>query len=196
MDMTSTIEAKSDQWNADDLMGGPITVTIESVSPGKDQQPVDVHLVESPKRAYRPSKSMRRVMVLAWGRDSSVYAGRRLTLYRDPTVPWGGVPVGGIKISHMSHIESQRTFPITEKRGVKTGHTVEPLPDAPVARFKPSPAQVAASTDLAELTGWRDESNPRLCAAIDKRVAELSAPDDHAADIAAINAENERQAGE
>ena len=67
MDLSDSIAPRSDQWNADDLIAGPVTVTIADAKPGAAEQPVDILLVETPKRAYRPSKSMRRVIVAAWG---------------------------------------------------------------------------------------------------------------------------------
>src|SRR5690554_6228979 len=107
MDLTESIAPTSDQLNADDLIPGPRTFTVERVSAGSAEQPVDVHLVESPGRAYRPSKSMRRVMVAAWGKEAGAYSGRRLTLYRDPEVTFGRDKVGGVKISHLSHIDKR-----------------------------------------------------------------------------------------
>ena len=80
MDLTESIIPRSDQINADDLIAGPITVTITDAYPGGAEQPVDITLAETPGRAYRPSKSMRRVLVAAWGKQSSAYVGRRLTL--------------------------------------------------------------------------------------------------------------------
>src|SRR5690349_9152935 len=103
MDMTESIQARSDQINADDLAGGPMTVTIREVVKGKAESPFDFLLVET-DRAYRPSKTMRRVIVAAWDKDTKVYAGRRLTLYREPTITFGNKPVGGIRISAMSHL--------------------------------------------------------------------------------------------
>ena len=100
MDLTESIAPKSDQLNADDLMAGPVTVTIAEVAKGTPEQPVDVRLVEFPGRAYRPSKSMRRVMVSAWGAEASTYAGHRITLFRNPEITFGRDKVGGIEISH------------------------------------------------------------------------------------------------
>lgn len=130
MDLTDSIAPKSDQLNAEDLIGGPLTFTIERVTKGSAEQPVNIHLVERPGRAYRPSKSMRRVFVAAWGKQTDPYAGRRFTVYRDPDVKFGGQPVGGIKISHLSHIEKKMTIWLTETRGVRKPHDVEPLVDA------------------------------------------------------------------
>ena len=100
-DMTAVIQPKSDQVNADDFIAGPATFTIESVSisPGTEQ-PVQIKLVGEP-RVWRPCKSMSRVLVAAWGPDAKVYTGRSLTLYRDPKVKWGGMEVGGIRVSHL-----------------------------------------------------------------------------------------------
>lgn len=135
MDLSTTIEPRSDQLNADDLMAGPITVTIQEVAPGSDDQPVNVHLVERPGRPYKPSKSMRRVMVAAWGKEASVYAGRRLTLYRNPDIKFGREVVGGIEISHMSHLDRRLTVPLTVTRGKKRSFVVQPLPVEAEATF-------------------------------------------------------------
>src|ERR1035437_9769536 len=98
MDMTASIVPKSDQINADDLMTGARTVTIDRVSAGSAEQPVDIFLVEFSGRAFRPSKSMRRVLVTAYGPDTSAYTGKRMTLYREPSIRFGANEVGGIRI--------------------------------------------------------------------------------------------------
>lgn len=128
MDLSSTIAPKSDQLNADDLLAGPITVTIENVTAGNPEQPVNIHLNERPGRPYRPSKSMRRILVQAWGPDSDAYHGRRLTLYRDPTITFGRDQVGGIRISHLSHLDKPMTAALTVKRGQRKAITIQPLP--------------------------------------------------------------------
>lgn len=127
MDLTTSIVPKSDQLNADDLMAGPITVTIKEVKQGNAEQPVDVVLIEYPGRAYRPSKSMRRVMVACWGPEASGYAGHQLTLYRNPDIKFGGAAVGGIEISHASHIEKPVVLALTRSRGTRKDFTVQPL---------------------------------------------------------------------
>ncbi len=130
LDMTESIAPRSDQMNADDLMSGPRTFTIREVrKASSSEQPVDVHLVEFPEgRPFKPSKSMRRVMVAAWGKDASGYAGHRLTLYRDPTVRFGGQDVGGIRISHMDGLDKPMTLALTVTRGKRAPYVVQPLP--------------------------------------------------------------------
>jgi len=148
MDLTESIAPKSDQLNADDLMAGPVTVTIAEVAKGTPEQPVDVRLVEFPGRAYRPSKSMRRVMVSAWGAEASTYAGHRITLFRNPEITFGRDKVGGIEISHLSHIDKPLTVALTATRGKRKNFTVKPLATAAPRDFL---AEAHAAGDDIEL---------------------------------------------
>ena len=153
MDMTSTIQPRSDQLNADDLLTGPMTVTIAEVTQGNAEQPVNVNTVETPGRPYKPSKSMRRVMVAAWGKDATAYAGRRMTLYCNPKIKFGGQEVGGIEISHMSDIDQDLKVSLTATRGKKKLHTVKPL--AAPASYAPSQDFIA----LMQAATTGDEKN-------------------------------------
>lgn len=134
MDMTRTIEPRSDQMNFDDVAAQSVTVTITGVTRGTPEQPVNVELAEYPGRPYKPGKSMRRVLVACWGKDSSVYAGRRIRLYGDPDVRFGRERVGGIRISHLSHIREPMTVMLTVTRGRRAPFTVQPLPDVDAPR--------------------------------------------------------------
>ena len=126
-DMRSVIVPKSDQINADDLQAGPMTITITDVriSVGSEQ-PVSISF-EGSKKVYRPCKSMCRVMVKAWGSNVAAYKGNTLTLYCDPSVKWGAMEVGGIRISHMSHISGPMRMALTATKGRKSDYTVLPL---------------------------------------------------------------------
>lgn len=179
MDLSDTIVPRSDQINSDDLMSGPVTVTIEKVTRGGDEQPVDIHLVEFPGRAFRPSKSMRRVLVMAWGKESSVYVGRRLTLYRDPEITFGRDKVGGIRISHLSHIDKRLVVALTVTRGKRTPFAVQPLPDSTPSTVREVPPGGVTDEQLkrlgalmkdAGLTG-RDEALAFVAEAIGRDVA-------------------------
>lgn len=141
MDITKSTEPKSDQMNYDDFIGSPKTVTVKEVKKGSAEQPVEVHLVEYPGRPFKPSKSMRRVLVAAWGPEASAYVGRRMTLYGDPKVKFGGQEVGGIRISHLSHIPDTLTVALTVTRGKRAPFIVQPIP----AEISPD--------ELAELIG-------------------------------------------
>lgn len=150
MDLTTSIEARSDQINADDLIGSPITYTVRDVVQGKAEQPFDFLLVET-DRAYRPSKTMRRVIVAAWGPEAANYAGRRLTLYREPSIKFGGVVTGGIRISHMSHIDKPVDVLAQVARGKREKFTVKPLPaERPTTRPTSPLASPALLADLTD----------------------------------------------
>jgi len=130
-DMASTIIPKSDQLNSDDLITGPITITITGVDIRSGQeQPISIHYEGDGGKPYKACKSMCRVMVSAWGPDSKKYAGRSMTLYRDPKVKWAGMEVGGIRISHMSDIDSALTMALTVTRANKKPFTVRPITSA------------------------------------------------------------------
>jgi hypothetical protein len=143
-DMAPTITPKSDQLNADDLLAGPRTITIREVkiAPGTEQ-PVGVFFDGDGNKPYLPCKSMRRVMVAVWGPDASAYAGRSMTIYRDPTVTWGGLEVGGIRISHMSHIDKTMVIVLTATKKARKPFTVEPLvmKEKPAGQPKETPQQ-------------------------------------------------------
>lgn len=105
LDMRDTIIPKSDQLNADDLIGGHLTVRITKVARANTaEQPIAVSFDGDGGKPYFPCKSMRRVMVTVWGADAAAYAGLSMILYRDPEVTWGGMAMGGIRISHVSNI--------------------------------------------------------------------------------------------
>lgn len=127
-DLTQTIIAKSDQINADDLTGGPRTIKITKVSAdtSSSEQPIVIS-VEGDSKVYKPCKTVRRLLVAIWGANGNEYVGRSVTLYRDPAVKWGGMEVGGIRISHMSHIDKAVTIALTATRGNKRPTTVQPL---------------------------------------------------------------------
>ncbi|GGO86710.1 hypothetical protein GCM10011584_09690 [Nocardioides phosphati] len=132
MDISTSLAPRSDQINADDLVAGPMTVTIRKVVGGKAEQPFDF-LLEETDRAFRPAVTMRRLIAAAWGTDGDQYVGRRLTLYRDPTIRFGKDVVGGIRISHMSHIDKRIEIKLQVTRGKRDTFAVDPLPTpAPV----------------------------------------------------------------
>lgn len=128
MDLSSAIEAKSDQKNADDFLAGPKTFQIERVEVrGGQDQPVWIHLVGEQGKPWKPSKSMTRVLVQAWGPDGDTYAGRFVTLFRDPEIKWAGEAVGGISVAALSHIDKTFSMKLTVSRGKRKAITVQKL---------------------------------------------------------------------
>jgi hypothetical protein len=135
--LRDTIAPKSDRVNADDFMAGPETVTITAVKRGDADTPVAVHI--EGRKPYYPCKSMRRVLISAWGDNGADWVGKSMTLFTDPSVKFGGVAVGGIRISHLSHIERDLALSLTATRGKRTPYTVRKL-----AATQTAPAPAAA----------------------------------------------------
>lgn len=126
-DLSSTISPKSDQLNSDDLISGPRTVTITKVSQWNSEQPIAIHFEGDNGKPYLPCKSMRRVLVHVWGSDGAAYAGRSMTLYRDPEVMFGGLKVGGIRISHMTNMEADMVMSLTASKKARAPFRVRML---------------------------------------------------------------------
>lgn len=172
MNIAETTAPRSDQQNYDDYVAGSKIVTITEVTAGTAEQPVEIHLAEFPGRPYKPSKSMRRVLVAAWGSDSSPWPGRQLELYGDPTVRFGGTATGGIKISRLSHIDKAVSVNLTVTRGKRAPHKVEPLPTAAPVQQRDWAAELQlAGTDIDALralgnAALKAKADPSIIAAI------------------------------
>lgn len=168
--MKITAEPRSDQWNADDFIGGPRTFTIAGVKPGTAEQKYDIELVEGQGRAWRPPLTVLRLLIAAWGDDAKAWVGRRATLYRDASIRFGSDAVGGIRVSHLSHLPGDKPLEVklTASRGKRATVHVDPLP------AEPTPEQIAGTTDKTALRAmWNATNNADLRAQITARVAEL-----------------------
>lgn len=148
-DLTPTIVPKSDQINADDLIGRTMTIEITKVSVSVDPtQPVSINFKGDNGKPYKPCKSMRRVLVSVWGGDGNAYIGRKLTLYRDDKVTFGKDTVGGIRISHMSHIAKPTTLALTATRGSRKPFTVQPMGKEPAVIIEAEPQPEEGPEDI------------------------------------------------
>lgn len=139
--LASTITPKSDQANADDLIAAPQTVQILAVKQGDKESPVWIVTSGFDGRPWKPCKSMRRVLIAAWGEYGSKWVGKSVTLFCDPEVMYGGVKVGGIRISHMSDIDADLALSLTATRGKRKPYNVRRLvveqkPTYPAAEFE------------------------------------------------------------
>jgi hypothetical protein len=127
IDMTDTIQSKSEQLNAEDLIAGPITIKITAFKKmASKQQPIHIEYEGGEGRPYKPNLSMRKAIAIMWG-GKFEEAGRSMTLFNEPTVLWKGKEEGGIRISHLSHIEKGKTISLIETRGKKFRLRIEPL---------------------------------------------------------------------
>lgn len=127
MDLSQTIIPRSDQLNFEDVQSSSITAVIKSVRAGNKEQPVFIDLEGYDGRPYKPSKSMRRVLIGGWGNEGHTWVGKSLTLAGDASVRFGGVAVGGIKVKAMSDVEDNFSLMLTVSRGKRVEHRVEKL---------------------------------------------------------------------
>jgi hypothetical protein len=131
LSLRDTIAPKSDQLNYDDLMTGPITVRITGLAMGSQEQPVIVRVADDATgaalRDFKPCKTMRRVLIAAWGEKGKDWMGKRMTLVGDASVRFGGVEVGGIRISHVSGIKEPLRLKLTTTRSKRAEYVVNVL---------------------------------------------------------------------
>ena len=174
--------ARTDQWNAEDFLGGPRTFTIAAVKEGKAEQKYDIELVEGEGRVWRPPLTVLRLLIAAWSNDATQWVGKQVTLYLDPTIRFGRDVVGGIRVSHVNNIDKPLTVNLTVTRGKRAPFTVQPLVSAgtdknvesalaDIAGAESLPA-LKAAWDLASKRGV--QSHPDVVAAKDARKGELS----------------------
>lgn len=127
-DLRKTIEPKSDQLNADDLLDINKDITITNVRLHKSEdQPLSIHYEGDDGRPFKPCKSMRRVLIAAWGSNAEKWIGRSMRLYADPEVKFGGQKVGGIRISHMTEINGPKSYMLTISRAQRSEYRVNEM---------------------------------------------------------------------
>lgn len=117
--LSDTIIANSDRLNAEDLISGGIVITVTGVSRGNNDSPIIINYQNDNGKPFIPCKTVRKLLVFAWGEDGNAWVGRGMALYNDPTVKWAGKAVGGIRISHLSHINKNIEISLTATRGKK-----------------------------------------------------------------------------
>lgn len=129
VNLEHTIAPRSDQLNADDLLSCTKDITVTGVRlHSSDDQPVSIHYEGDDGRPYKPCKSIRRVLIHAWGGNGNDWIGRSMRLYCDPEVKFGGSKVGGIRVSHLTDIDRPITLNLTVTRAKRKPYTVEPMP--------------------------------------------------------------------
>lgn len=156
LDITKSLEANSDQINAVDIIGAPITVQIARVTEYKDdKQPYAVWL-HGHKKPWIPCKGMRRLIAAVWGTDAGQWVDRWVRLYNEPTATFGNDPVGGIRVSGLSHIDKSFSAVVPDsitvdgKKKKNATYRVEKI-------TPPAPAVM----DLKTFQGWMSDAMKR-----------------------------------
>lgn len=185
-DLRSTTMPKSTQLNADQLVVGPMDLTITDVRIGPDEkQPIAVHYENEAGRPFLPCLTMRRVLLAAWGHDGREWVGKSLRVFHDPQVRFGGEDVGGVRISHMTDIPGRRIeLKLTASKGKKVLYSIErmePVQSGPtlahvlqLISLAANNADMKAAKAAAETLNAAADIEKAL-AAYKARVAELKA---------------------
>jgi len=169
-DFGETLVAKSDQLNADDLVGGPITVQITDAKRGDSPEQPLVLRLSGDHRPWKPCKTARRILAACVGStNTGALIGRWVRLYRDPDVTWAGKAVGGIRVDGMSGIDRPVTIALALNKKAKAEHRIVPI--RPPADDKPAPPADPLS-DLAALL----DSHGLTVADLDKQATDGGKP--------------------
>lgn len=127
--MKVEIKKNTDQLNYEDFLGGVTrVVTIAKVEKGRKEAQYDI-AIEGDDRYWRPPATILKLLKLAYGDEAADWVGKCARLYGDPDVKMKGVKVGGIRVSHLSHIDGPLTASLTVTRGQTAVFTVDPLPE-------------------------------------------------------------------
>lgn len=177
MDITDALAPNSDQLDAIELVA-PRTFTVDSggrLGKREGKTVAEIRLVGF-DRVWRPSKGMLDVLAQCWGTDAKQWVGRQVTLYNDTAVMFGKENTGGVRISHLSHIDGVQKVSIRASgAGRKKLWRVDPIAAPAQQQPTATPADVAACTDLAALRDMWGPASEQTRALITARKDELSA---------------------
>ena len=149
-DIEDASKVKSDQLNADDLVGGMKIGQIRGIRYGKERR-VEITLTcwHVP---WRPCKTEICVMKAMWGKEPRDWLGKTVRLKHDPMVAFGGENVGGIRIDGASGIAGEVSVMLNKSKGKKARRTVVEI--QPIATAQTAPPIV--------LPAWAESGNDPL----------------------------------
>ena len=157
-DLQRATQAKSDQLNSCDILGGSLVAKIVDVKSGSSEQPVII-VIDSWPQPWKPSKTSLRVLCACWGNEPQNWIGRYAVLFCDETVKFGGEAIGGIRTSHLSHITGTKKVAVNTTRGKKGIQTIEPY----------YPQEESAPVNV-EPVFWPDESFAKQLSAAQAKI--------------------------
>lgn len=167
-----SIEPKSDQMNAVDLLTGPQDVVISGALQGPRDQPVILQITGKDKTPFKPCKTVVRLLVAIWGNDPLQWIGRSMRLFCDPNVTYGGMKTGGIRVSHVSDIEHPVELTLLVSRNKYQTFNIEPLPKPETKKAKE--AMTLAERVEAAKEAYAAAKNVKRLATLDKHIDALA----------------------
>jgi hypothetical protein len=187
VDIRAAAAPRSNQLNAEDLIGTTKTITVTEVKANSAEQPIAVHYESDGGKPFLPCKTNLRVLISAWGDRGADWAGKSMTLYADPDVQFGGVKVGGIRISHVSHIDNAMVLNLSTSRGKRKPVKIEPLR---VPETKPYPDDLFAER-LPAMRGYIESGKATVEQVIEQASKTGTLSETQIAAIRAVQAEEE-----
>jgi len=152
-DIDGACAAKSDRINAVDLIGTTLVGRIVRIKAAEEKGVKKIRIwLDARPVPWCPCTNMARLLRLAWGKDPKVWLGRSVELFNDPTVPWKGKPVGGVRVSAMSDVAAPFDFEAKVSRESTKTYRIGVLTVAPP---KPAPTFEEKRADLARLVAER-----------------------------------------
>lgn len=143
MNIREFVKIKGDRLNFEDFIMGSQDFTIVKLGRKVDGgQPRLLMFFEGREETpYWVSKGMVKCLSNpeGWGNSEfSEWVGRKVRLFGEPSVMYAGKELGGVRISHISHISQPYSTKITERRGVRIDYAISPLNDSlyPVEKFE------------------------------------------------------------
>lgn len=159
--MKRTVRKNTDQLNYEDFLGGVTRVVkITGVSDGRKEAQYDFS-IEGDDRYWRPPATVLKLIILAYGDDDDNWIGKYAQLFGDPDVKMKGQKVGGIRISHLSHLKDDKPLEasLTVTRGQSAVFTVQPI--------------TAQQVQILDLKAEWKAATPERRAEIEQQVAAL-----------------------
>lgn len=142
------IAPASDRLCGDDLIAGPRTIKfteVRVIEGDRGKKQFSIRFEGDDGKPWITCKTMARAMVLAWSvTDVEQMVGRSVTVFRDPDVDFGKEKgIGGVRISHMSHLPTAASMKLTVSQGKKGAFVFQPL----TAEVKQMPAKAKQTAD-------------------------------------------------
>ena len=165
-EQVACIAPKTDQLNADNLRGvESVVVTIKGpCSRGRDGK---MHIPLEECKPFKPATGQGRILTEIWG-SWDKWPGRKMRLYRDPSVTFSGVACGGIKISEISHISKKHTVPVRQNRNKVIMQDIYPLKEevdpvlAVQVKFRQAVTEGELKEAMAAAGSFTDQQKIRL----------------------------------
>jgi hypothetical protein len=170
-DLDAWLAPKSDQLNADDLIGGPRIIRIRKVKITKTgKQDGTIWFDGDNDKPWKPCKGIGRILRGAYGLPEN-WIGKYVEIFRDPEAMYGGKKVGGIRIKGLSDIKADYETTFTLSRTVRDNIKIRKLVIRPTREDKAldvlqAEGTAAAARGMESYKAWFETLTKSECATL------------------------------